>query len=144
VYLSSTLIRSPQDARRSVLGQNGWGAIWGAAATSVFGGGMDEQFLKGLSNLIGERDEVQHGGSSGNNGQYSETTSTRRVPILSTDDLANLPKWRVVMFNSDARPVILKSLPWFKDRALQRLIEQDDTAPAVAAAREPVVADAHG
>lgn len=122
-----------RDQAVEAFGQNGWGAIWGAAATRVFGGGgMDEQFLKGLSNLIGERDEVQHGGSSGNNGQYSETTSTRRVPILSTDDLANLPEWRVVVFNSKSRPVIVKALPWFKDKALRTLIEQDDPAPAVA------------
>lgn len=134
-----------RDQAVEAFGQHGWGAIWSGAATQVFGGGgMDEQFLKGLSNLIGERDEVQHGGSSGNNGQYSETTSTRRVPILSTDDLANLPKWRVVMFNSNARPVILKALPWFKDKSLRRLIEQDDPAPAAAAAPHQVEASARG
>ena len=75
---------------------------------------------------------------------YSETTSTRRVPILSTDDLGNLPEWRIVMFNSMARPVLLKALPWFKDKALRALIEQDDPAPVVAAAPQQVQADARG
>ncbi len=37
-----------RDQAVEAFGQNGWGAIWGAAVTRVFGGGaMDDQFLKG-------------------------------------------------------------------------------------------------
>jgi type IV secretory pathway TraG/TraD family ATPase VirD4 len=123
-----------KDQAVEAFGQNGWGAIWGAAVTRVFGGGaMDDQFLKGLSNLIGEREEITYGGSTQDSGAYSTSTSTRRVPILNVDDLANLPLWRTVMFNSNTRPVILDSVPWFKDKKLKALIEGDGPATADAA-----------
>jgi type IV secretory pathway TraG/TraD family ATPase VirD4 len=128
-----------KDQAVEAFGQNGWGAIWGAAVTRVFGGGaMDPEFLRGLSNLIGEREEVTYGGSTQDTGSYSTSTSTRRVPILSVDDLANLPLWRAVMFNSNTRPVILDELPWFKDKKLRALIEGD--APATAGAVPVAVA----
>lgn len=124
-----------RDQAVEAFGKNGWGAIWGAAVTRVFGGGaMDADFLRDLSNLIGEREEVTYGGSAGNNGQYSTSTSTRRVPILTVDDLANLPLWRVVMFNSNTRPVIADAVPHFKDRKLRALIKAAATGPAASAA----------
>ena len=84
-----------KDQAVEAFGQNGWGAIWGAAVTRVFGGGaMDDQFLKGLSNLIGDREEITYGGSTQDSGASSTSTSTRRVPILDVADLANLPLWR--------------------------------------------------
>jgi type IV secretory pathway TraG/TraD family ATPase VirD4 len=108
-------------------GQNGWGAIWGAAVTRVFGGGaMDPDFLRGLSNLIGERDELTYSGSMQDTGGSSTSTSTRRIPILSVDDLANLPLWRAVVFNSNARPVIVDALPWFRDKRVKALINAKD------------------
>ncbi|WIE56323.1 TraM recognition domain-containing protein [Curtobacterium sp. MCBD17_003] len=128
-----------RDQAVEAFGQNGWGAIWGAAVTRVFGGGaMDDQFLKGLSSLIGDREEVTYGGSTQDTGAYSTSTSTRRVPILDVHDLANLPLWRAVMFNSNTRPVILDAVPWFKDKKLRPLIEGD--APATAGAAPAAIA----
>ena len=122
-----------KDQAVDAFGQNGWGAIWGAAITRVFGGGaMDPDFLRGLSALIGEREEITYGGSTQNTGHSSTSTSTRRVPILTVDDLANLPLWRTVMFNSNTRPVILDVIPWFKDRTLRTLINRPDVPPASA------------
>ena len=112
-----------KDQAVEAFGQNGWGAIWGAAVTRVFGGGaMDPDFLRGLSNLIGERDEVTYSGSMQDTGGSSTSTSTRRIPILSVDDLANLPLWRAVVFNSNTRPVIVDAVPWFRDPRLRSLI----------------------
>lgn len=131
-----------KDQAVEAFGQNGWGAIWGAAVTRVFGGGaMDPDFLRGLSNLIGEREEITYGGSMQEGGQSSTSTSTRRVPILSVDDLANLPLWRVVMYNSNTRPVILDAVPWFRDHRLRTLIDRptpalDATASTVLAVRK--------
>ena len=95
---------------------------------------MDDQFLKGLSSLIGDREEVTYGGSTQDTGAYSTSTSTRRVPILDVDDLANLPLWRAVMFNSNTRPVILYSVPWFKDKKLKALIDGDGDGDGLATA----------
>jgi type IV secretory pathway TraG/TraD family ATPase VirD4 len=120
-----------KDQAVEAFGQNGWGAIWGAAVTRVFGGGaMDPDFLRGLSNLIGERDEVTYSGSMQDTGGSSTSTSTRRIPILSVDDLANLPLWRAVVFNSNTRPVIVDALPWFRDKKIRALINAEDAGTA--------------
>ena len=120
-----------KDQAVEAFGQNGWGAIWGAAVTRVFGGGaMDPDFLRGLSNLIGERDEVTYSGSMQDTGGSSTSTSTRRIPILSVDDLANLPLWRAVVFNSNTRPVIVDALPWFRDKRIRALITAEDADTA--------------
>ncbi|MFE6767265.1 type IV secretory system conjugative DNA transfer family protein [Streptomyces sp. NPDC057689] len=128
-----------KDQAVEAFGRNGWGAIWGAASTRVFGGGaMDAEFLKGLSDVIGPRDEVTYGGSTQDNGSYSTSTSVRRLPILDVNQLANLPLWRTVMFNSNTRPMILDAVPWFKDKKLRALIEGD--APAAAGAAPVAIA----
>nr|WP_228512785.1 TraM recognition domain-containing protein [Clavibacter sp. VKM Ac-2872] len=130
-----------KDQAVEAFGPNGWGAIWGAAVTRVFGGGaMDPDFLRGLSNLIGERDESTHSESTQDSGSSSTSTSTRRVPILSVDDLANLPLWRAVVFNSNTRPVIVDALPWFRDRRIKALIDAKGAGTPTPSATEEVAA----
>jgi type IV secretory pathway TraG/TraD family ATPase VirD4 len=77
---------------------------------------------------------VQDSGSS------STSTSTRRIPILSVDDLANLPLWRAVVFNSNTRPVIVDALPWFRDKRIKALIDAKDVGASTPTATEEVVA----
>lgn len=130
-----------KDQAVEAFGQNGWGAIWGAAVTRVFGGGaMDPDFLRGLSNLIGERDEATYSQSTQDSGASSTSTSTRRIPILSVDDLANLPLWRAVVFNSNTRPVIVDALPWFRDKKIRALINAKDPDTSELATTQEVAA----
>ncbi|ROQ30877.1 type IV secretory pathway TraG/TraD family ATPase VirD4 [Frondihabitans sp. PhB188] len=105
-------------------GRGGWQALWDAAANRVYGGGVaDPDFLGDLVELIGKYDETTYGTSTGRDGQMSSSTSTRQVNTLDVDKLANLPEWRVVMFNSKCRPVMLTSQPWFRDRELKAQID---------------------
>jgi type IV secretory pathway TraG/TraD family ATPase VirD4 len=104
-------------------GRGGWQALWDAAANRVYGGGVaDPDFLGDLVALIGKYDETTYNTSTGRDGEMSSSTSTRQVNTLDVDKLANLPEWRVVMFNSKCRPVMLDMVPWFRDRDLKAKI----------------------
>lgn len=109
----------------ATFGRDGWQSLWDAAANRVFGGGVaDDEFLGSLVALIGKRDEMTWGTSTGRDGQMSSSTNTRQVNTLEVDKLGNLPEWRVVMFNSKCAPVMLDTLPWFRDPELKALVEK--------------------
>ncbi|AMM22802.1 hypothetical protein AX769_21945 (plasmid) [Frondihabitans sp. PAMC 28766] len=115
-------------------GRGGWQALWDAAANRVYGGGVaDPDFLGDLVELIGKYDQTTYGTSTGRDGQMSSSTSTRQVNTLDVDKLANLPEWQVVMFNSKCRPVMLRSVPWFRDKNLKAQIEGTPAHVPVAA-----------
>lgn len=100
-------------------GKDGWQTLWDAAATRVFGGGSgDDDFLRSLAALIGEHDEITYGSSTGKDGHMSTSTNTRKVNTLDIAALGSLPEWRAVMFNSKCRPVMVNTVPWFRDRTL--------------------------
>lgn len=112
-------------------GRDGWGTLWDAAANRVFGGGvLDDEFLKTIAALIGEHDEITYGSSTSRDGQMSTSTNTRKVSTMDVAALAALPEWRAIVFNSKSRPVMVRTVPWFKDKALTATIN----APAAAAA----------
>ena len=104
-------------------GRDGWQALWDAAANRVYGGGVaDDEFLASLAKLIGKRDDTTWGTSTNRDGDMSASTHIREVNTMEVDKLANLPEWRVVMFNSKCRPVMLDTLPWFRDPELKARI----------------------
>lgn len=111
-------------------GRDGWGTLWDAASNRVFGGGvLDDEFLKTIAALIGEHDEITYGSSTGRDGAMSTSTNTRKVNTMDVAALAALPQWRAIVFNSKARPVMVQTVPWFRDKTLTAKIE--GTAPAV-------------
>lgn len=119
-------------------GRDGWGTLWDAASNRVFGGGvLDDEFLKTIAALIGERDEVTYGSSTGRDGQMSTSTSMRKVNTMDVAALASLPEWRAIVFNSKSRPVMVQTIPWFKDAELKARI--DAGAPVTV---QPVVVPA--
>lgn len=96
----------------------GMDTLWNAATIRVYGGGSDDvEWLRKLSALIGDRDETIYN-TSRSRGHASQTSSTRRRPILSVDELASLPEWRAIVFSSKAPPVQVEVQPWFRDPAL--------------------------
>ena len=120
-------------------GRDGWGTLWDAASNRVFGGGvLDDEFLKTIAALIGEHDEITYGSSTGRDGQTSTSTNTRKVNTMDVAALAALPEWRAIVFNSKSRPVMVQTVPWFRDNALKAKINASTTAlPAIA---QPAVA----
>jgi len=101
-------------------GKNGWDTMWSNARIAVLGPGVkDDDFLKSMSNLAGEHDEITHGSSTSRDGQLSMSTNTRRQSSLTAAQLAALPKWHLVLFPANGRPVMMKAKPWFEDRALK-------------------------
>ncbi|MEO7194308.1 MAG: TraM recognition domain-containing protein [Pseudonocardiaceae bacterium] len=88
---------------------NRWGQAGAAvilnntAATMLFGGTQDREDLAHWLTLLGERDEphLTHDAQ----GRVS-SRATRRVPVLSATQVANLPKRRVVVFRHGMPPVL--------------------------------------
>lgn len=102
-----------------VFGEHGWRALWNGASVRSYGGGSDDvPWLKELSAVIGERDEVITNTSRAR-GSTTYSTTTRKVPVLPVEDLAALPEWRAVVFSSKARPVQVAVTPWFQHPTLQ-------------------------
>jgi type IV secretory pathway TraG/TraD family ATPase VirD4 len=114
-------------------GRDGWGTLWDAASNRVFGGGvLDDEFLKTIANLIGEHDEITYGSSTGRDGHMSSSTSMRKVNTMDVAALASLPEWRAIVFNSKSRPVMVQTVPWFTDPALNARISARAQTPAAA------------
>ena len=110
--------------------------MWSNARIAVLGPGVkDDDFLKSLSNLAGEHDETTYGSSTGRDGQVSTSTNTRRQSSLTPAQLAALPKWHMVMFPANGRPVMMKAKPWFEDKKLSQLINHPAPAKTPAPAK---------
>jgi type IV secretory pathway TraG/TraD family ATPase VirD4 len=105
-------------------GKLGMSKLMGAATHVLIGRGIkDESFLKQLSELIGQHDELHYStGSSASgslfaNGHSSRSTNSnfQRVPILHPADLHSMPEWRALIFASGERPVLVELIPYFRD-----------------------------
>ncbi len=106
-------------------GKDGWQTLWDAAATRVFGGGSgDDDFLRSLAALIGEHDEITYGSSTSRDGHQSTSTNTRKVNTLDIAALGSLPEWRAIVFSSKCRPVMVHTVPWFRDKTLTTTINR--------------------
>lgn len=114
----SSYFQSPAQAV-AAFGKEGWESIWGAAVTRCYGGGVaDSPELQKLSNLIGDFDEVTD----------STSGSTRQRAILSVKQLGSMRKWRVVVFNSNTPPILVKARPWFRTPSMRRQVKRGATA----------------
>ena len=118
-------------------GQHGAAAIMNnAGAVVIFGGTKDEADLRGHCTLIGDREERvitrDHHGKV-----ISE--STHRVPIFTPAQLAQLPKFRVVVIRHGLPPVIGKAERYWKRpdcRTLERADRRDKRSTAWARRRK--------
>jgi type IV secretory pathway TraG/TraD family ATPase VirD4 len=103
-----------------VWGERGMRKLWSAANVKAYLGGVAEtEFLKSMSDLLGDRDErywTQSSNRSGSWGSGTSSTSTaeqlRRVPIMSVAELAALPRGRALVFSSGNRPALGRPTPW--------------------------------
>ena len=100
-----------------VWGERGMRKLWSAANIKIYLGGVAEtEFLKSMSDLLGDRDERYWVRSSSRTGGAGTSTSTaeqiRRVPIMSVAELAALPRGRALLFSSGNRPALGRPVPW--------------------------------
>ncbi len=100
--------------------------LWSAATVKIYGGGVSEvEFLEQLSRLIGDFDlqSTSVSYSQGPNGGRSTSRSVRRERILDVADLSALPKGRVIVVGSGARPALARTLPWMQGPYAQLIRE---------------------
>lgn len=97
-----------------VWGVSGMKKLWSASNIRVLGGGVDEEeFLRHLSAVIGDRDRIQTQ-VSWHRGEATTSRSTTRERILEVADLAQMPRGRAVVFASGSRPVLIRPVPWWE------------------------------
>ncbi len=112
----STILQSYSQGEE-VWGKTGMSKLFSAATVKMYGGGVSEvEFLEQLSRLIGDFDlqSTSISYSQGPNGGRSTSRSVRRERILDVADLSALPKGRVIVLGSGARPALARTLPWMQ------------------------------
>lgn len=99
--------------------ERGMRALSSAANITAYLGGITEtDYLKSLSDLLGERDEWYWTRGSGRDPRggtsNSRTQQVRRVPVLSVAELAALPRGRALLLSSGNQPVLIRPVPWME------------------------------
>lgn len=104
-------------------GEEAMNAMWNAAGIRIYGGGESAQgnFLRRLADSVGTFKEATKTYSAGSNNR-STSTSTQVRPIMTAGDLEGLPFWRAIVSVPGARPVMMKTTPWFRDKKLKERI----------------------
>jgi len=107
-----TFLQAPDQAEE-VWGATGAGLLWSAANHRVYAGGVaDHQWLSGLSQLIGTYDAPTASTGRGPGGTTT-THTTRKEPILSVAELADLRRGRAVLLSSGVPATLVRSVPWW-------------------------------
>ncbi|MFI5938140.1 TraM recognition domain-containing protein [Actinoplanes sp. NPDC051494] len=89
--------------------------LWSAANVRTYGGGAaDPDFLEELIKIIGEHEVTVRSTSPRSGGWTADSVScsTRRKRILDVAALHALPRGRMVVYSSGARPVLARTTPW--------------------------------
>lgn len=106
----------------AMLERTGWDTLWSAAAIKVYGGGSDDtQFLESLSKTIGQYDAQVRSSSTSRNGS-SRSVQTQRRDIMSVSQLSELPANRAWVKTSNGGGTIVRTVPWFRDKAINARI----------------------
>jgi type IV secretory pathway TraG/TraD family ATPase VirD4 len=115
-------------------GEPGMKKLWGASNLRIYGGGVaDTEFLRSLSELVGDHEQIRR---SIHNGQAGSSTGTtwQRERVLDTATLGALPKGTALVLLSGARPVVVRSSPWWEGPAAEAvrasIARYDPTAAA--------------
>ncbi|HLS00397.1 MAG TPA: TraM recognition domain-containing protein [Beutenbergiaceae bacterium] len=109
-----------------------WGAdmaqaIWDSATVKmVLGGSANRETLQDISSLVGERDEVTTSTTRQSPLALSPSStqdSMRRMPILTPDEVRQLPFGMALMMLRSAPPAMIDLRPWTKRKDAQVLKE---------------------
>ncbi|MBD8729358.1 type IV secretory system conjugative DNA transfer family protein [Frigoribacterium sp. CFBP 13707] len=104
-----------------VWGESGFGQLWASSTVQVFGGGnASNKFLRDLSERIGDY-EYQERSTSTHDGKRTVSRSRRSERIMEVADLGALSLGRMVVLASGCRPALVRSIPWWNDKAIAKL-----------------------
>jgi type IV secretory pathway TraG/TraD family ATPase VirD4 len=98
-----------------VWGREGMRKLWSAANVRTYGGGVaDPDFLEEMNRLIGKHYVTMRSESRRAGGWTADSVSrsTQREDILDVAALHALPRGRMVVFSSGARPALARTAPW--------------------------------
>lgn len=102
-----------------VWGREGMELLWSAAGVVMVGGGIrDEKLLGKVEALIGDYEQVTSSVSRSRQGR-SVSQQVREKKILTVAEIAAMEAWRVVLFATKRRPMIVALEPWW-DRSWSR------------------------
>nr|WP_223875328.1 TraM recognition domain-containing protein [Nanchangia anserum] len=100
---------------RNVWGKESMDAMWSAATTKCYGGGSSEvEFLRSLSQLVGEF-WTQHVSvsTSAHSPGVSSSRQVSKEDIFSAADLAAIPRGYMVMLASGEEPLLVNTVPYW-------------------------------
>ncbi|MDJ0322092.1 type IV secretory system conjugative DNA transfer family protein [Pseudarthrobacter sp. PS3-L1] len=99
-------------------GEKGMRKIFSASSVKVIGSGIDEEdFLNKMSSLIGDYTYTTVSDSTSKTGRSrSVSVDGGKERILSVSDLSSLPIGRSIVKRSGTPPVMIKTVPWYKDK----------------------------
>lgn len=112
-------------------GEKGFQAIRSASTIKVVGGGIQENELKSLSEMLGTYEKrttsisTSHLGGLGSTGNKTSSTSRRKEEVLSVSELAQLPQFRAVVTVAGIGSGLVDAVPWFKDKDLKDRISTE-------------------
>lgn len=110
-----------------VWGQFGMAKMWSAANVRIYGGNaVSSKFLGDLEKLVGTYEYKEPVISHGQGGK-STSYQSRTDSILSVSDLASVPGDRMIIIAGQSRPTLGRALPWYKDRALKRMVKDAES-----------------
>jgi type IV secretory pathway TraG/TraD family ATPase VirD4 len=126
----------------SAWGEHGMRKLWGASNVRIYGGGVsDREFLETLSALCGDYEADTRSTSHSARSGRTNSVSTRKERVFDVASLGAMPEWRALVLLSGARPVLVRSEPWWQGphtEAVQASIARfDPTAEAVSAPPAP-------
>jgi type IV secretory pathway TraG/TraD family ATPase VirD4 len=99
---------------QAVFGRDGMRKLWGASNVKLYLGGSDDaDFLRELSELVGDYDK-EIASVSYSRGVRSTNHQLRRERIMDTSEMAALPRGRAVMLASGTRAALLETTPWMR------------------------------
>lgn len=96
-----------------VWGEKGMGKLWSAANVRTYGGGIsDSEWLRQLSDLIGDHDREQFS-TTLDGGRRTYSHSAQQDRVLTVDLLASLPPGRAIVLASGAPAFLIRTVPWW-------------------------------
>jgi type IV secretory pathway TraG/TraD family ATPase VirD4 len=125
-----------------VWGADGMKKLWSAANVRTYGGGVtDTDFLRALSDLVGEHDREVWSRSFDHQGRRSRSSSPRTDRRMPVDLLGSMPAGRALVMASGCPTFIVRTRPWwqteFADQVRDSIASHDPGALAPAASIAP-------
>ncbi len=99
--------------------------------------GVGQEDVAWVSQRLGTTTVVGGGASAGRNreqllvGQGGHNRAEVGRPLMFPEEIQQLPEGWLIANALHARPVLVRALPWFKDRALRRLVARQTKRAAV-------------